>query len=122
MALSPSQVYLYRGHPSSPGPRDYPGVSPNTNLPTTNANLSQLAQGSSAYTKDGRPGTPRYLAPYPIDYHVDPSNLASDGKGPKAPGVVPWDSLQQAGFEPWNSRNEKLRQSMIQATQAGGFG
>jgi hypothetical protein len=64
---------------------------------------------------------PRYIAPYPRDYHVDPANLSADGKGPKAPGVEPWDSQQQAGFEPWNSRNAKLRQSLIQAAQAGGM-
>jgi hypothetical protein len=122
MALSPAQIFQYRGHPSSPGPRDYPGVSPLTDLPTTNADLSQLTQGSDLYTKDGKPGVPRYTAPYPVDYHTDPANLAGDGKGPKAPGVTPWDSKQQAGFDPWNSQNEKLRQSLIQSAQAGGIG
>lgn len=78
-----------------------------------------MPQGSDKYTRDGKPGRPRYLSPYPRDYHVDPANLASDGKGPKAPRVAPWDSIPQAGFEPWNSRNEKLRLSTIRAAQAG---
>lgn len=119
MALSPVQVYLFRGHPTSPGQRDFPGVSPLTDLPTTNANLSSLPQGSAQYTRDGKPGTPRYISPYPRDYHADPANLAADGKGSKAPGVEPWDSIPQKGFEPWNSQNEKLRQATIQAAQAG---
>lgn len=122
MALSPTQVYAFRGHPSSPGPRDYPGVSPLTDLPTTNAVLSQLTQGSDQYGADGKPGIPRYTAPYPIDYHTDPAVLSSDGKGGKAPGVTPWDSNPQAGFDPWNSQNAKLRQSIIQSAQSGSFG
>jgi hypothetical protein len=97
-------------------------VSPLTNLPTTNAVLSSLTQGSDLYGANGKPGIPRYIAPYPIDYHADPANLSSDGKGPKAPGVAPWDSLPQKGFDPWNSQNQKLRQSIIQAAQSGSFG
>lgn len=117
--LSSQQKFLYRGHPTSPGIRDFPGVSAKTNLPTTNANLSKLQQGSSEFTTSGKPGVPRYIAPMPRDYHVDPANLSVGGGGPKAPGVEPFDSIPQAGFEPWNSRNAKLRQSTIQAAQAG---
>lgn len=108
-----------RGHPTSPGVRDFPGVSPLTNLPTTSADLSQPFRGSSQYTKDGRPGEPRYVYPLPRDYHADTANLGASPNGPKQPGIQYKGEIPGAGFEPWNSRNEKLRQQAIAAAQSG---
>jgi hypothetical protein len=111
--LTPLQVSQFRGHPTSPGQRDFPGVSPLTNLPTTTANLSVLPVGVSTWTKDGKPGTPRYVAPLPRDQHADPATFAEGVK------MQYYGELPHAGFEPWNSRNEKLRRAVIQAAQAG---
>lgn len=116
--LTLAQRYLYRGHPTSPGQRDFPGVSPLTNLPTTNANLSVLPQGSDKYTRDGRPGVPRYVAPLPRDMHADPALIGFAGT-PYSTGLEYYGEIPHAGFEPWNSRNEKLRQQTIQAVQSG---
>lgn len=115
--LSPRQKFLFRGHPTSPGIRDFPGVSPLSNLPTTNANLSVLPQGSDEFTRDGKPGVPRYIAPYPRDYHVDPANLAVVSRGPKAPGIEYWGD--QPRHDPWAATNARLRQAAIQAAQSG---
>jgi hypothetical protein len=117
--LSPQQIARYRGHPTSSGQRDFPGVSPLTGLPTTHANLSVLPQGSDKYTRDGKPGVPRFIAPLPRSYHADPANLGSTS-GPKQPGLVYYGEVPHAGFEPWNSRNEKLRRQVIEAAQANG--
>ena len=117
--LSPKQIYLFRGHPTSPGQRDFPGVSLLTNLPTPSGNLSVLQQGTNAYGADGQPGIPRYVAPVPRAYHADPGNIGFMGM-PKQPGLQYYGELPRAGFDPWNSRNEKLRRAMIEAVQSGG--
>ncbi len=118
MALSPRQRYIFRGHPSSPGVRDFPGVSPLTDTPTSNVNLSVLPQGSDKYTKDGKPGIPRYVPPYPKDYHADSSNLGSTPNGPKQPGILYVGELPT--MDPWNVLNARLRQATIEAYQSGG--
>lgn len=84
MALSPQQAARFRGHPTAPGVRDFPGVSKTSNLATTGANLSVMPQGSDQFTRSGKPGVPRYQPPYPRTYHADPANLASTS-GPKQP-------------------------------------
>jgi hypothetical protein len=119
MALSPAQNAQFRGHPTSPGVRDYPGVSPLTNLPTTTANLATPPQLTAAYGADGQPGVPRYVYPLPRDYHAESSNLGTTPNGPKQPGVVYYGEIPHAGFEPWNSKNEKLRRQVIEAAQSG---
>jgi hypothetical protein len=91
-----------------------------TNLPTPSGNLAQAPFGSDKYTKDGKPGQPRYVYPLPRDYHADPGNLGATTNGPKQPGIQYRGEIPGAGFEPWNSRNEKLRQQVIQAAQANG--
>ena len=119
MALSAQIAAQFRGHPTSPGIRDYPGVSALTNLPTTSANLAVAPAGLANGTKDGVPGVPRYIYPLPRDYHADPGNLGTTPNGPKQPGIEYYGEVPRAGFEPWNSRNEKLRRSAIQAAQSG---
>src|SRR5438270_13791263 len=119
MALSPQQAAQFRGHPTAPGVRDFPGVSASTNLPTTTENLSAPPQLSDKYTRDGKPGVPRYIYPLPRDYHADPANLGATPNGPKQPGVVYRGEVPGPGFEPWNSRNEKLRRQVIEAAQNG---
>jgi hypothetical protein len=119
MALSPAQAAVMRGHPTSPGVRDFPGVSASTNLPTTSADLSTPPMGSDQYTKDGKPGRPRYVYPLPRDYHADTGNIGSTPNGPKQPGIQYRGEVPGAGFEPWVSRNEKLRRQAIAAAQSG---
>lgn len=110
-----------RGHPSSPGVRDFPGISSTSNLPTPSAGtqLNVAPMGSDKYTQDGKPGRPRYFYPLPRDYHADPGNLGASPNGPKQPGIVYSGEIPGAGFEPWNSRNEKLRRATIEAAQQG---
>jgi hypothetical protein len=108
-----------RGHPTSPGVRDYPGVSAKTNLPTTTESLSTPPQLTDKYGADGKPGVPRYVYPLPRDYHADTGNLGTSPNGPKQPGIVYRGEVAGAGFEPWNSRNEKLRRQAIEAAQSG---
>lgn len=119
--LSPQQAALMRGHPTSPGIRDFPGVSPETDLPVPSAatNLALAPMGSAKYTRDGAPGRPRYIYPLPRDYHADTGNLGTSANGPKQPGIVYAGEIPGAGFEPWNSRNEKLRRQTIEAAQGG---
>jgi hypothetical protein len=74
--------------------------------------------GSAAFTKDGKPGIPRYQPPIPRDYHTDPGNLGTDGKGPKQPGIIYKGELP--GIDPWNVQNERLRRATIEANQSGG--
>jgi hypothetical protein len=88
-----------------------------SNLPTTNANLSVLPQGSDEFTRDGKPGVPRYVAPYPRDYHADPGNLGTDGKGPKQPHIQYRGEIP--GKEPYGVTRERLRQQAIQQGQSG---
>lgn len=121
--LTPRQQYLFRGHPTSPGVRDFPGVSAATDLPVPSPGiiLSNPPQLTSRWTKDGRPGAPRYMYPWPRDMHADPSNLGTTPNGPKQPGMIYRGELEWQGFEPWNSYNEKLRRSIIEAYQEGNF-
>lgn len=119
MALSPQMAAVMRGHPTSPGVRDYPGVSPLTDLPTPSGNLAAAPILTGAYTKDGIPGSPRYVYPWPRDMHADTGNLGSTPNGPKQPGIQYRGEIPGAGFEPWNSRNEKLRRQTIDAAQSG---
>lgn len=116
--LSPRQVFLMRGHPTAPGQRDFPGVSPLTNLPTAAGNLAHGQMGAES-TPDGKPGVPRYRFPWPRDMHADPGNLGTTPNGPKQPGIEYAGEIPGPGFEPWNSRNEKLRRQTIEAAQAG---
>lgn len=108
-----------RGHPTSPGVRDFPGVSPLSNLPTSTGNLAAAPILTDKYTKDGKPGRPRYVYPLPRDMHADTGNLGSTPNGPKQPGVKYQGEIAGAGFEPFNSRNEKLRRQTIAAAQSG---
>lgn len=101
--LTPRQQYLFRGHPTSPGRRD---------LVASAAGV----MGSDRFTRDGKPGIPRYVFPLPRDYHADPGNLRSTN-GPKQPGVVYRGELPQ--IPPWNATNERLRRATIQAFQSG---
>lgn len=118
MALTPRQNYLFRGHPTSPGIRDFPGVSLTSNLPTTNQNLAVFPMGSDKFTRDGKPGVPRYLAPWPRDYHADPGNLgASTSHGPKQPGIIYRGEIP--GREPYGVTRERLRRGAITSAQAG---
>lgn len=108
-----------RGHPTSPGVRDYPGVSSVSPLPTTTANLAAPPILTDKYTKDGKPGQPRYVYPLPRGMHADPGNLGTTPNGPKQPGVIYRGEIPGAGFEPWNSKNEKLKRQIIDAAQSG---
>lgn len=117
--LSSRQAAIMRGHPTSPGVREYPGVSPAAALPTTSANLAAPPILTDRYTKDGKPGVPRYVYPLPRDMHADGGNLGATPNGPKQPGVQYRGEIPGAGFEPWNSRNEKLRRATILAAQSG---
>jgi hypothetical protein len=51
--------------------------------------------------------------------HADTGNLGSTPNGPKQPGIQYRGEIPGAGFEPWNSRNEKLRRQTIDAAQSG---
>jgi hypothetical protein len=76
-----------------------------------------MAVGDPRSTRDGVPGTPRYVAPWPRDYHADPGNLGTTPNGPKQPGIKYAGELP--GVEPVASRNEKRRLQTIQQNQSG---
>jgi hypothetical protein len=91
----------------------------NLPIPSPGVVLSNPPQLTGKWTKDGIPGVPRYVYPLPRDYHADTGNLGYSPNGPKQPGIQYAGEIPGAGFEPWNSRNEKLRRAAIDAAQSG---
>jgi hypothetical protein len=105
MALTARQAFLMRGHPTSPGQRDLVASA-------------KPPIGSSKFTRDGRPGQPRYIYPWPRTMHADPGNLGSMvASGPKQPGIEYSGDLHLR--EPWVATNERLRRATIAAYQSG---
>lgn len=102
MALTPQQAAVMRGHPTAPGIRD---MSP-----------TRLPAGDRTGTRDGVPGVPRYVMPWPRDYHADPGNIRSTN-GPKQPGIKYVGELP--GREPVASSREKQRLQLIRQAQSG---
>lgn len=99
MALTPQQAARMRGHPTAPGIRD---MSP------TKAVTPPLSESLA--------GAPRYVMPWPRDYHADPGNIASTS-GPKQPGIKYVGELPAR--EPVASLREKQRLAEILRNQQG---
>lgn len=102
MALTPRSAAVMRGHPTASGIRD---MSP-----------TKMRAGDASGTKDGKPGIPRYVAPWPRDYHADPGNIGSTN-GPKQPGIKYVGELPAR--EPVASLREKQRLAEILRNQQG---